>query len=83
MELRHDSAQCQRSALLQVWLPKVTGSGFPYTRAMAIFRMPHMKSHTHTFMKHTVPGQINDVYTNCFLITGSTHDRPGRDRFSK
>lgn len=34
--LRHDSVQCQRRALLQVWMPKVTGFGFHYTRAIVI-----------------------------------------------
>ena len=83
MELRYDSAQCQRRALLWVWLPKVTGSGFHYTIAMDIFRMPlHIITHTHSW-KHPVLGQIDDVYTNSSLITGPTHDRTGRDRFSK
>lgn len=47
MELRHDSVQCQRRVLLQVWLSKVTGSGFHYTIAIAILEMPPKCNHTH------------------------------------
>lgn len=70
MELRHDSIQCQRRALLQAWLPKVTGSGFHYTIAIAILEMSSKCNHTH-METHTVPGQMDDVYTNSSLMTGS------------
>lgn len=53
VELRCDSVQCQRTTLLQVWLPKVTGPGASllnshwHSKAVPLNGTTHMLAEVH------------------------------------